>query len=127
MRILGHVKYPAKPVDVRASKPGPKPIPTPEPDAVFDWLKGIAERGEAAPQLSEIQDKWGSRGDAVMRDLVEANRIIIEVGGRNWRVIRIVGTELHTMTREPWRPYRMVDHNGSWWRSADGKRWEQRP
>ena len=149
MRITGHVDYSG------CKKPEPKPEPTvapgrqrvhrqrtsdintaraagrpiadiPAPNAMLAWLEDICRANKRAPQLHEILANWGSHGDNVLRSLVNAGRITLEVGALNWRVIRIVGTELHTKLRDSWRPYRRVDHQGTWWRSADGKRWEQR-
>lgn len=147
MRITGHVDYsgckkpepvaaPVSPARQRVhrhrtraialARAGRAVAAIPDPNAMLAWLEEICRANKRAPQLHEILGQWGSHGDNVLRSLVNAGRITLEVGALNWRVIRIVGTPLNTKLRDPWRPYRKVDHQGTWWRSVDGKRWEQR-
>lgn len=137
-RITGHVDYgngagpKAKAAPVVIPPPAPKKKPgrpiaeIPSPDEVYLWLMAIAERGERAPQLADIRLRWGGYGNDVVRSLVLADRIWIEVGTHNWRVIGFVGLKICTAlpTEMKWHAYRRIDAQGSWWRIKGN--WENR-
>lgn len=123
MRILGHVNYgPSKPRE-KPEAPARVLRRAPSLDEFHGWLVGFAERGERAPTLLEINNRWGAGASKHLPLLVRAGRAIVEVGNKNFRVIRLGGME--TARPKGWRPYLLVNKDGRFYRRGD--RWVPKP
>lgn len=65
--------------------------PRATPERVLEYLRWYCEQGARAPSQSEMARDLGHQARPLVTLLALQGKMIVEVGGRNWRVIEIDG------------------------------------
>lgn len=105
------------------SERGPGRPAKPLDEQVYAVVLAAARYQDRCPTAPELQRLVGSTANTALLRLAATGRVVIEVYGKNWRVVRIgkLNTALPPGGR---KPYRMIDQHGSFWRGPHG--WERR-
>ena len=91
-------------------------------DVLYGILKGFCLRNERCPTTADIRGMMSATGAAnrcraSVMSLARAGRVVCEIHSHNYRVVRLVDTELATKAApdrygQPSQPYRIIDKDG---------------